>query len=213
MGAVKRIPRVYTDEQAARLAKVSVTQVRYWDRTGFFQPSIAFEDRKVAFSRIYSFEDVVALRVLGLLRNSFDVPLQHLRRVRDKFRLPQSVWADEEIFVHAKRVYFRNERGSFTNADTDEDTLPEIPLPQVICEIENEAAQMGIRNPDGIASRTRRANVARRAEVFEGTRIPIDMVKEYMEAGLGVADILSDYPALTEEDISAAVKWLGIAAA
>lgn len=213
MEAVRRIPRVYTDEQAARLAKVSIKQLRYWDGTGFFQPSIAFEDRKVAFSRIYSFEDVVALRVLGMLRNTYDVPLQHLRRVRDKFRLPQSVWADEEVFVHKKRVYFRNERGSFTNADTDEDTLPEIPLPKVICEIEYEAEQMGLRKPQVIASKVRKNNVARRAEVFEGTRIPIDMVKEYIDAGLSMEEILADYPTLTERDISAAVQWLGISAA
>lgn len=213
MAEVSRIPKVYTEEQAARLAHISLTQIRYWDNTAFFQPSIAYEDRKAAFSRIYSFGDVVALRVLGKLRNQHDVPLQHLRRVRDKFQMPQSAWADEEIFVNKKRVYFKNERGTFVNSETNEETLPSIPLPKVIAEISTEAKSMNIRSMQAIATKTRRQNVARRAEVFQGTRIPIDTVKEYFQEGLGIDDILNDYPTLTRDDVQAAIRWLGIAAA
>lgn len=213
MTNIVRVPKAYDEEQATRLAKVSLRQLRYWDNTGFFQPSIAYEDRRVAFSRIYSFEDVVALRVLGELRNTHDVSLQHLRRVRDKFRMPQSAWADEEIFVHKKRVYFRNERGSFTNADTDEETLPHIPLPQVISEISREAASLGIRPIEAVGAKTRKRSTARQSEVFEGTRIPVDMVKEYFDEGLGMEEILRDYPTLKEGDVRAAITWLGILAA
>lgn len=213
MAEVSRIPKVYTEEQAARLAHISATQIRYWDNTKFFQPSIAYEDRKVAFSRIYSFDDVVALRVLGELRNKHDVPLQHLRRVRDKFKMPQSAWADEEIFVNKKRVYFKSERGTFVNSETNEETLPSIPLPRVISEISSEARTMNERSILAIASKTRRQNVARRAEVFQGTRIPIDTVREYFQEGLGIDHVLADYPTLTRQDIEAAIRWLGIAAA
>lgn len=213
MQSISKIPRVYTDEQAARLAQISLAQIRYWDGTNFFQPSIAYEDRRAAYSRIYSFEDVVALRVLGELRNGHDVPLQHLRRVRDKFKLPQKAWADEEIYVHKKKVYFKSERGSFINSETDEETLPDIPLPRVITEICSEAQKMSARPDAFVAAKTRRQSIARRAEVFQGTRIPIDMVKEYYQEGLGTDDILKDYPTLTKEDVEAAIRWLGILAA
>lgn len=213
MAIVSKIPKIYTDEQAARLARISITQIRYWDSTGFFQPSIAYENRRAAFSRIYSFDDVVALRVLGELRNSFDVSLQHLRKVRDKFRMPQSAWADEEIFVNKKRVYFKNERGNFQSAETDEETLPNIPLPQVIASVKEDARALDIRSDAWLGKKTKKASVARKAEVFQGTRIPVDVVKEYFDEGLGVDDILKDYPTLTEADISAAINWLGIVAA
>jgi DNA-binding transcriptional MerR regulator len=213
MSNIVRIPKAYSEEQAARLARVSIGQLRYWDSTEFFQPSIAFEDRRAAFSRIFSFEDVVALRVLGELRNEHDVSLQHLRRVRDKFRMPQSAWADEEIFVHRKRVYFKNERGTFTSADTGEETLPNIPLPKVIAEVYRDAEALRIRPADAVGAKTRSQKTARRAEVFMGTRIPIDMVKEYFQEGFGVDDILRDYPTLREEDIRAAIRWLGVVAA
>lgn len=213
MKNIYKISRVYTEEQAARLARVSLSQMRYWDGTEFFTPSIAYEDRRVAFSRIYSFEDVVALRVLGELRNFHDVPLQHLRRVRDKFKLPQSAWSDEEIYVHRKRVYFKNERGNFVNSDTDEETLPEIPIPRVMAEVEEEAKKLDNRPMEALATKVRKSNVARKAEVFKGTRIPIDTVQEYFKEGLGIEDVLKDYPTLTYSDVDAAIRWLGISAA
>lgn len=213
MTNVSQIRRIYTDEQAARLAHISITQIRYWDGTNFFEPSISYEDRRVAFSRIYTFEDVVALRVLGELRNQHDVPLQHLRRVRDKFKMSQSAWKDEEIYVHKKRVYFKGERENFVNSDTDEETLPDIPLPKVIAEISAEARKMSIRPIEAIAGKTSKQSVARRTEVFEGTRIPIDTVKEFLNEGFTLQDVLREYPTLTQKDVEAAVRWLGIAAA
>lgn len=210
MSSIARIPKVYTDEQAARLAHLSLGQVRYWDGTGFFEPSLAYEDRRVAYSRLYTFDDIVALRVLGELRNKHDVSLQHLRKVRDKFQLPQSSWADEELFVNKKRVYFKNDRGNFVNAETDEETLPNIPIPQVIASVRQDAEQSGIRPTSAVGKKTQRAPVARKAEVFEGTRIPIDTVKEYFQAGLKPEDILRDYPTLQEADIEAAIRWLGL---
>ena len=60
---------------------VSKSQLRYWDQTGFFTPAFANENRRVAFSRIYSFKDITSLRVINVLRNQYSVPLQHLRKV------------------------------------------------------------------------------------------------------------------------------------
>lgn len=213
MKTVHRLVKVFTDEQAARLAHISLDQIRYWDQTHFFEPSIAFENRRVAFSRIYSFDDVVALRVLGELRNVYDVPLQHLRSVRDKYQMDQSAWAEEELYVHKKRVYFKNERGNFVNSDTDEETLPHIPIPKVNADVKAEAAQLRIRSTELTGHKTKARSVTRAAEVFEGTRIPIDMVKEYFDEGLTQADILKDYPTLTKQAIDAAIHWLGIRAA
>lgn len=213
MNEVRRLTKAFTDEQAARLARISIGQIRYWDETNFFEPSISYENRRVAFSRIYSFDDVVGLRVLGELRNIHDVPLQHLRRVRDKLKLPQSIWREEEIFVHQKRVYFRNERGNHINAETGEETLPNIPLPRIIASVHHEAQALGVRTREVHGKKVKNKSIARSAEVFEGTRIPIDLVAEYFEEGLGLQDILRDYPTLTEDDINAAVLWLGISAA
>lgn len=114
--------------------------------------------------------------------------------------------------MNKKRVYFKNERGTFVDSETDEETLPNIPLPKVITDVKHEAEQLGVRPISVAGKKVKKSNIARAAEVFEGTRIPIDMVKEYFDEGLGADEILKDYPTLTKSDIDAAVKWLGIAA-
>ena len=84
---IDRVVSAFTEDQAARLAKISLNQLRYWDRTGFFKPSLGDDDRKLSFSRVYSFDDVVGMKTLGLLRNVHNVSLQHLRLVRDRLKL------------------------------------------------------------------------------------------------------------------------------
>ena len=43
--------------------------------------------------------------------------------------------------------------------------------------------------------------------VIEGTRIPVYLVLDYLADGYSVGDILSDFPHLTAEDISAALEY------
>lgn len=43
--------------------------------------------------------------------------------------------------------------------------------------------------------------------VFTGTRIPIEIVLDKLEAGQTFNEILEDYPRLTEEDIKAAIAF------
>jgi hypothetical protein len=51
----------FSEEHAARLSGVSRAQLRHWDRTGLLKPSYAEPDRRGAFSRVYSFADLVSL--------------------------------------------------------------------------------------------------------------------------------------------------------
>ena len=49
----------FSEEHATRLTGVTKSQLRYWDRTNFFVPSYAEENRRVVFSRVYSFKDIL----------------------------------------------------------------------------------------------------------------------------------------------------------
>jgi hypothetical protein len=53
----------FNEEQVQRLTGVTMAQLRYWDRTNFFAPSLTDENRGRPYSRIYSFRDLVCLRV------------------------------------------------------------------------------------------------------------------------------------------------------
>jgi MerR-like DNA binding protein len=65
----------FTEDQVERLTGISQRQLRYWDRTGFFVPSLAYEDRRSPYSRLYSFRDIVSLKIVSALRNEANVPL------------------------------------------------------------------------------------------------------------------------------------------
>lgn len=71
----------FTAEHVCRLTGLSSRQLRYWDRTDFFSPTLLDDHRRRAFGRIYSFRDVVGLGTTSILRNIHRVPLQELRRV------------------------------------------------------------------------------------------------------------------------------------
>src|SRR5471030_3299144 len=103
----KTVVSAFSDEQVQRLTGVSRTQLRYWDRTGFFVPPLANPDRRAPHSRLYTFRDVVSLKIINALRNDAKVPLPHLREVKEKLaHLGEDVWSKTTLYVLNKRVIF-----------------------------------------------------------------------------------------------------------
>jgi DNA-binding transcriptional MerR regulator len=96
---MSNIVQAFSEEHVERLTGLTVHQLRHWDRTGFFVPSFAAEDRREVLSRVYSFKDLVALRVLAVLRNQFGVSLQHLRQVSHKLsHLADDKWTQTTLY-------------------------------------------------------------------------------------------------------------------
>lgn len=77
--------RGFTAEQASRLSNCTHHQLRYWDRVGLVSPSIQSTGGRPGVRRLYSFRDLVALRVVrSLLDNGMS--LQRVRRAWDYLR-------------------------------------------------------------------------------------------------------------------------------
>ena len=77
--------RGFTAEQASRLSNCTHHQLRYWDRVGLVSPSIQGTGGRPGVRRLYSFRDLVALRVVrSLLDNGMS--LQRVRRAWDYLR-------------------------------------------------------------------------------------------------------------------------------
>src|SRR5438105_1661918 len=84
----------FTEDQAERVTGISKGRLHYWDKTEFFVPSLAYKNRRSPFSRIYSFRDLVCLKILASLRNEANVSLPHLREVKAKLsHLGDDVWS------------------------------------------------------------------------------------------------------------------------
>ncbi|MDX1449240.1 MAG: helix-turn-helix domain-containing protein [Acidimicrobiia bacterium] len=75
----------FTAQQAQALTGCTHHQLRYWDRVGLVSPSIQGTGGRPGVRRLYSFRDLVALRVVrSLLDNGMS--LQRVRRAWDYLR-------------------------------------------------------------------------------------------------------------------------------
>jgi DNA-binding transcriptional MerR regulator len=81
----KKVVQGYSVSDIERLTGVSRKTLHAWDRTGFLSPSVQ-SARGTGSRRLYSFQDVVAIRVVSQLRAA-GVSLQALRRVVDRVRV------------------------------------------------------------------------------------------------------------------------------
>jgi len=79
----------YTAEQTCRLTNCTPHQLRYWDRISLVKPSVQGTGGRPGVRRIYSFRDLVALRVVrSLIDNGMSLQKVHraweyLRRLGD----------------------------------------------------------------------------------------------------------------------------------
>ena len=77
--------QAFTAEQACGLSGCTHHQLRYWDRVGLVIPSLQGSGGRPGVRRLYSFRDLVALRVVrSLLDNGMS--LQRVRRAWDYLR-------------------------------------------------------------------------------------------------------------------------------
>lgn len=198
----------FTEEQTERLTGVSVRQLRYWDRTGFFAPSLAHGDRRASFSRLYSFRDLVCLRVIKVLRNEARVSLPHLREVKDKLaHLGDDLWARTTLYVLNRRVIFDSADGAGREEVVSGQAILGIPLRVVTGDMENAIKALRQRDASVIGKIERQKTIAHNQVVVAGTRIPVKSIKAFADAGYTIAQIKMEYPTLTEDDIRAAIGF------
>jgi uncharacterized protein (DUF433 family) len=197
----------FSEEDVERLIGITVRQLRYWDSTRFFRPSLADENRRVANSRVYTFRDVVCLKVLNTIRNELRVPLPRLREAKDKLaHLGEDVWARVTLYILNRRVVVYN-----PETDRKEDVVSgqgvlQIPLHVVTGEMEKAVhALRSRRDAETVGKIAQHRGTAANKPVIAGTRIPVKSIKAFDQAGYSIDQIREQYPVLTEQDIRAAL--------
>jgi len=214
MKAPGNVIRAFSEEHVERMTGLSKGQLRYWDRTGFFSPEYADDDRWRPYSRIYSFRNVVGLRTLGILRRVHKVPLQHLRQVAEKLsHLRDNLWTRAVLYVHNRRVVLHEEGTERLQDVVSGQYVIGLALKTVMSDVEAEARKLRDRETAKVGQLARNRHVAHNAWVIAGTRVPVRAIKRFHDAGYSVVEILKEYPDLTERDIAAALAHEGSAAA
>lgn len=199
----------FTADHVCRLTGLSSRQLRYWDQTEFFSPTLLDEYRRRAFGRIYSFRDVVGLRTIAILRKQHRIPLQELRRVgswlKERHDAP---WSSLRFALDGKRVVFFDPQAGVAvePSGAGQEVLP-VSLEPIANEMRQAANQLRERQPEQIGRVTRSRYVVRNAWVVAGTRIPTSAIWNWHEAGYAPEDILREYSRLTVEDVRAALDF------
>ncbi len=69
----------YTSKQACYLSDCTSHQLRYWDKVGLVSPTIQSSNGKPGVPKLYSFRDIVSLRVIKTLLDN-GMSIQRVRR-------------------------------------------------------------------------------------------------------------------------------------
>ncbi len=194
-------------EQVSKLTGLSKTRLFAWDRQGFFKPSFAAKNRKLPFSRIYSFDDVLALRTLAILRNVHRVPMDELRRVgRAMQRVTDRPWTSRKLYVFRKKVAFDEPQSGRRRNIADGQFIEDcIELQSVADDIRAKARSLKGRQPETVGKVERHKFVMANSWVVAGTRIPTSAVKSFADEGYSTAQIVREYPDLRPADVDAAL--------
>jgi len=197
----------FSEAQVERLTGVSIAQLRRWDRTGFFRAAL-HSDEVRAFSRVYSFKDLVSLRVLNQLRNVHNVSMPELRRTAREMRhLGDEVWTKTTLYVHRGRVVFDEPETSAKREVTTKQYVADIPLEVAISDTRLAIASMNRRDAGQVGRITRNRFVQQNKPVIAGTRIPVEAIRSFAQAGYSADQIIEQYSGISVEDVQAALSY------
>ncbi len=106
----------FTAQQASRLTNCTQHQLRYWDNVGLVQPSVQGTGGRPGVRRMYSFRDLVALRVVrALLDNGMSV--QRVRRAWSYLR------RNGDFDKHLSEVRLVSDGRTIFHVNADEDEI------------------------------------------------------------------------------------------
>ena len=204
----------FSEEQIERIVGLSKGRLRYWARTEFFRPSFVEVNKRLPYSRFYSFKDMVALRTLEMLRVQNAVPLQHLRQVAKKLaHLKDALWTQTILFVVNRKVVIVNPETGRPEEVLSGQYVLGIPLSKVIEDTKRDVIAFRSRPVQTFGQITRTRAIAHNSPIIAGTRIPVSAVVRLTEDGYSVEQVIAEFPDLTPDDVAAALVYGGHAAA
>lgn len=196
----------FTTKEAQRLSGLSPRRLQYWDETDFIRPSVAARGGR-GLPRLYSFRDLVQLRVAAQLRDRLS--LQALRRL--KAALEQDGLDLDAPFAQVRvallpndEVVYLGPKGHYEAARSPGQIVLEfdVPIREIRASLERDATEL--RRRRGAGTIERRRGVMGNQPVFAGTRIRPETVVGLLADGWDEQRILDEYPDLRPADLKAA---------
>ena len=114
----------YTSAEASRVAQVPLWTVHFWRRSGIVIPSVEWIDEREKIHIGHTFETVVFLRLIRLLREkeiTLFTSVKAVKLLRERFGPPSKKWADVKIWVDQKDVYVYDSRDGWDSTVVTKD--------------------------------------------------------------------------------------------
>lgn len=203
---------MYSSRLTAALTGASQGQLAYWRRDGEHGP-LLLPEYGTKPQAMYSFRDVVALRICVQLRKETS-----LQRVRRAVAHLQTVAPDTHLSAHSLRsagrtIVWLTEDGDYIDT-VEHPGQPGIRV--VMEEVFREFTTASGRQVPDLATPADGVNIDDDIRsgypVIEGTRIPYDTIAGLAHDGLTDAEIIDLYPSVTEQGIRGAVKLADLVA-
>lgn len=206
MTSANHIIRFFGADHVQRLTGLSAFQLREWDKAEFFAPQYAYENRRVAAGRVYSFQDLVGLRTLAVLSKTHRIRLPELKKTAKSLSQWSSTpWASLTLYVLNREVHFQNPTtGNIEGAITGQLAVA-IPLQDVMANMRKEASRLAMRPKESVGNLDRRKFRMHNAWCVAGTRIPVSAIYSFTDVGYRPKQIIEQYPDLTIKDVKAAL--------
>lgn len=192
----------FTAERARALTGLTPRQLQYWDEQHFIGPSLTKRKGR-GRKRLYSFRDLVALKVAAKLRETFS--LQLIRAVSDHLRSLDygAPLAELQFAIVDDRLYFR-EAAHWQEGRPVGQIVGEylINVGAIADELRGQIVKLDERKRGEIE---RRRGVLGGQPVIAGTRIAVRSVQSLANDGATPKQIIELYPDLTLDDVNAAL--------
>jgi uncharacterized protein (DUF433 family) len=192
----------FTAERARELTGLTPRQLQYWDEQGFIGPSLSKRKGR-GRKRLYSFRDLVALRVAAKLRQTFS--LQLIRAVSDHLRALdyRTPLAELQFAIVDDSLYF-NEAAHWQAGRPVGQIVGDylINVGAIADELRGRVLGLDERKRGEVE---RRRGVLGGQPVIAGTRITVRSVQNLARDGASANQIIELYPDLTLEDVNAAL--------
>lgn len=185
--------RYYPVSIAMKIGHISHRQALAWAKDETLVPSRIYVTDHRPYTLLYSFTDLVALRVISVLREQHGLPLQDARLAANYLRNhPDVPWDQLQIWVVDKRI---------RTADPGEESAARIDLTSIAEEVRTLADRLWQRDPATFGKVEYRRDVMGGTLVVKGTRVSVATVVNMTAQGANEEEILDAYPSLVPEDI------------
>jgi uncharacterized protein (DUF433 family) len=190
---------------------VSVRRLRYWEQADLVVPSIKRRLGGRTTVRLYSYQDLLALLVVSVLRDQRRMSLQKIRRVVSYLRSRgyQAPLRELRFATVGNEIYFQHPDGTWEgDLRRDQVVLVEVMLLE---RLRLRISHAAMRPAEDTGRVEKRRGVHASAPVFAGTRIRVATVQRYLEQGYETPAILEAFPDLRAEDVEEARRQLAAA--